>query len=71
MLKPIKCKICNKVMQWQLSSEDAMIHCHDCDALLLFQIGIVMPNSLASSQATINLKHSFSYSVLLNLFIQS
>jgi len=30
MLKPIKCKVCGKPMQWQLSSDDAMVHCHDC-----------------------------------------
>jgi hypothetical protein len=30
MLKQIKCKICNKNMQWQLNKEEALVHCHDC-----------------------------------------
>ena len=30
MLKQIKCKKCGSTMQWQISSDDAMVHCHDC-----------------------------------------
>jgi len=30
ILRPIKCKICNKTMQWQITELEAMVHCHDC-----------------------------------------
>jgi len=30
MLKPVKCKVCGKTMQWQMSSDDCLLHCHDC-----------------------------------------
>ena len=30
LLKPIKCKQCNSTMRWQLTSEEALIHCEDC-----------------------------------------
>ena len=29
MLKPVKCKVCGKTMQWQMSSDDCLLHCHD------------------------------------------
>tara|TARA_R100001086_G_scaffold213677_1_gene129650 strand:- start:923 stop:1075 length:153 start_codon:yes stop_codon:yes gene_type:complete len=30
LLKPITCKKCGQKMRWQLSKEDAMVHCDDC-----------------------------------------
>ena len=30
LFKPIKCKQCDQVMQWQISSEDCVLHCQDC-----------------------------------------
>jgi len=30
MLKQIKCKICNKNMQWQINKEEALVHCNSC-----------------------------------------
>ena len=30
MLKQIKCKKCGSNMQWQLSKEEALVHCNAC-----------------------------------------
>ncbi len=30
IIKPIKCKQCNKVMQPQISKEDYVLHCQPC-----------------------------------------
>ena len=30
LFKPIKCKKCGNVMQWQISKEECLIHCQDC-----------------------------------------
>lgn len=30
LFKPIKCKQCNQVMQWQITKEDCLLHCQDC-----------------------------------------
>jgi len=30
IIRPIKCKECNKVMQPQISSEDYVLHCQPC-----------------------------------------
>jgi len=30
IIRPIKCKQCNKVMQPQISKEDYILHCHPC-----------------------------------------
>ena len=30
ILKPIHCKKCNAVMQWQISELEAILHCHQC-----------------------------------------
>lgn len=30
ILKPIQCKDCGKTMRWQVSSEDALVHCDSC-----------------------------------------
>ena len=30
VLKPIKCKKCNKTMRWQINSEEALVHCDPC-----------------------------------------
>ena len=30
ILRPIKCKHCNKTMQWQINKEEALVHCQTC-----------------------------------------
>ena len=30
LFKPIKCKQCDKVMHWQITKEDCLLHCQDC-----------------------------------------
>lgn len=30
VLRPIKCKQCNKLMQWQVTDLEALVHCQPC-----------------------------------------
>jgi hypothetical protein len=30
VLRPIKCKKCNKLMQWQITDLEALVHCQPC-----------------------------------------
>ena len=35
VLRPIKCKICNNTMRWQISEIEAMVHCDPCRRVVL------------------------------------